>query len=404
MDSDPGSSPAFVSHASGFGASGFGASGSNRADVDRDPARVRVPALPPDLPLALTLGDPAGVGPEIACAAWQALRGKAHKNGPDAALEPVFYLVAPMAWAIAFGARFNTPMAQIAHAGEARAVFPQALPVFSIEDGGLDLPAPGSPDVACAPVIIASIERAVGDVLVGRAGGVVTCPIAKHVLYQAGFSHPGHTEYLAALTHDAPVSGPRGPVMMLANSQLRASLVTIHTPLSDVPAMITPERVEHVIRVTHHAMVHDFGVARPRIALCGLNPHAGEDGALGREERDILNPLAARLRADGLDVSDAQASDTLFTPEARAGYDVAVAMYHDQGLIPVKTLDFHGAVNVTLGLPVVRTSPDHGTGFSIAGQGRARADSVIAALHEAHSMARVRARAAAVGSAPEGCA
>lgn len=224
---------------------------------------------------------------------------------------------------------------------------------------------------------------------------MTTNPIAKAALYQAGLDVPGHTELIDRLTSDMAAPEPRGPVMMLAGGGLKVALATIHIPLANVPQALTDDAVARAARVTVRALTHDFGVARPRLAMCGLNPHAGEGGALGREEIERLAPLAARLRAEGLDIIGPLPADTMFHAEARAGYDAALAMYHDQGLIPVKTLDFHGGVNVTLGLPVVRTSPDHGTAFDIAGQGRARPDSLIAALRLAAEIAEARARTAA---------
>ncbi|MDP3399747.1 MAG: 4-hydroxythreonine-4-phosphate dehydrogenase PdxA, partial [Brevundimonas sp.] len=204
---------------------------------------------------------------------------------------------------------------------------------------------------------------------------------------------PGHTEFIADLTADASWSQTRGPVMMLTARDLRACLVTIHTPLSQVPEMVTAERVSRVARVVHEALIRDFGIAHPRLALAGLNPHAGEGGSIGLEEQEVLIPAATALRAEGLDISDPRPADTLFHDEARQGYDAVICLYHDQALIPVKTLDFWGGVNVSLGLPVVRTSPDHGTGFDIAGRGIARPDSLIAALHLARTMADRRAAA-----------
>jgi 4-hydroxythreonine-4-phosphate dehydrogenase len=214
----------------------------------------------------------------------------------------------------------------------------------------------------------------------GDASAIVTLPIAKATLYAAGFRHPGHTEYIAHLTADMEIRGPRGPVMMLATEGLRVALATIHAPLAAVPALLTRERIERTARVVLHALRQDFAIAAPRLALAALNPHAGEGGALGREEIETIAPVAAALRAEGFDVSD-----------PRTGYDTVIAMYHDQGLVPIKTLDFWGATNITLGLPIVRTSPDHGTGFDIAGRGVAHTGSFINALRMADAMARRRA-------------
>jgi 4-hydroxythreonine-4-phosphate dehydrogenase len=220
--------------------------------------------------------------------------------------------------------------------------------------------------------------------------GVVTAPIAKAPLYEAGFSFPGHTEFLGELTAAARHDGARGPVMMLAAADLRVSLVTIHEPLSKVPALVTVERVVNAGLVTAQALSRDFGIARPRLAVLGLNPHAGESGAIGGEERAVIGPAVRSLQDLGVDATGPHPADTMFHPEARARYDAVLCMYHDQALIPVKMLDFWGGVNITLGLPIVRTSPDHGVGFDIAGRGLARADSLIAALRLAAAMAARR--------------
>jgi 4-hydroxythreonine-4-phosphate dehydrogenase len=272
---------------------------------------------------------------------------------------------------------------------EARSVFAGAIPV-------LDLPirAPvvaGQPSPETAPAIIRWIETAVGLVLSRTAAGLVTAPIAKAPLYAAGFRFPGHTEFLGELTARAPLEGPRGPVMMLTAADLRVTLVTVHEPLAAVSAKVTADAIAHTALVTHQALIADFGIAAPRLAVAGLNPHAGEDGAIGREDADVVAPAVRRLREHGIDVRGPVPSDTLFHAEARATYDAAVCLYHDQALIPVKMLDFWGGVNVTLGLPIVRTSPDHGTAFDIAGRGLARPDSLIAALRLAADIAARRA-------------
>jgi len=330
-------------------------------------------------PLALTMGEPAGVGPEIIARAWAALKGG---DGP------AFVVVGDAALMRAQG----VPVQTVTAPSDAPATFGLALPVLDTP-----LPArvePGRPDAANAGTVADWIEQAVNLAMAGEAGGVVTAPIAKAPLYAAGFRFPGHTEFIAELTADAPFSGVRGPVMMLTAKDLRACLVTIHSPLADVPELVTAERVARTARVVHEAMQRDFGIARPRLALAALNPHAGESGALGLEEIEVLMPAAAALRGEGLAITDPQPADTLFHDEARAGYDAVLCLYHDQALIPVKTLDFWGGVNATLGLPVVRTSPDHGTGFDIAGKGVARADSLIAALRLAGEMAAKRVKRA----------
>jgi 4-hydroxythreonine-4-phosphate dehydrogenase len=226
----------------------------------------------------------------------------------------------------------------------------------------------------------------------GRASALVTLPIAKHVLQGAGFRFPGHTEFIAHLTAGETWPHARGPVMMLAGPSLKVALATIHTPLAKVAAELSRDRIAHVGRVLGEALQRDFGIVKPRIALCGLNPHAGEDGHIGREEIEVVNPAAAMLREQGWDVRDARSADALFHESARANYDAVIALYHDQGLIPIKTLHFWDAVNITLGLPIVRTSPDHGTGFDIAGKGVACADSFRAALKLAWEMAQRRTR------------
>lgn len=325
-------------------------------------------------PLALTMGEPAGVGPEIIAAAW-----KAH-------LSP--FVVVGDARLMAT----HAPVEVVTDPASASAVFDRAIPVL---DQPLSAPVtPGQPDPAHASAITGWIETAVRLCLDRAVAGMVTAPIAKAPLYQAGFRFPGHTEFIAELTADAPWGQTRGPVMMLTAKDLRACLVTIHTPLSQVPEMVTAERVSRVARVVHEALIRDFGIARPRLALAGLNPHAGEGGSIGLEEQEVLIPAATALRAEGLDISDPRPADTLFHDEARTTYDAVLCLYHDQALIPVKTLDFWGGVNVSLGLPVVRTSPDHGTGFDIAGRGIARPDSLIAALVLARTMADRRIAAA----------
>ena len=331
--------------------------------------------MPAPAPLALSLGEPAGVGPEIIAAAWRALSDTG----------PAFCVIGDAALMRAQG----TPVQAVPSIAEATAVFPRALPVLD-----LPLPAPvtpGRPEAANAASVADWIETAVGLALAGEASGVVTAPIAKAPLYAAGFRFPGHTEFIADLTADAPFAGTRGPVMMLTAKNLRACLVTIHAPLSEVPQLVTADRVVRTARVVHEALRRDFGIARPRLALTGLNPHAGESGSIGLEEIEVLRPAAEALRAEGIAITDPLPADTMFHDEARATYDAAICLYHDQALIPVKTLDFWGGVNCTLGLPVIRTSPDHGTGFDIAGKGLARPDSLIAAIRLAGQMAEARA-------------
>lgn len=320
-------------------------------------------------PFALTMGDPAGIGPEITLKAWDALR-----YDPRLA----FAVIAPPALFA------DMPHTVIDTVQDAVDVFADSLPVLRL-DG--DRAQPGQPNSRHAAAIIASIERAVTLCLNGKADAVVTNPIAKHVLYEAGFSFPGHTEFLGHLADSAEPPYARGPVMMLAAQDLRVGLVTVHMALRDAAQQLSTAAILQTARVILGALETDFGVSNPKLALTGLNPHAGEGGALGQEEIEIINPAAEVLRAEGHDVTDAQPADTLFHAEARQGYDAVLAMYHDQGLIPVKTLDFHGGVNITLGLPFIRTSPDHGTAFGIAGQGVARPDSLIAAIRKARELA-----------------
>ena len=327
-------------------------------------------------PLALTLGDPAGIGPEIVVKAWRALRSEG----------PSFVVVGDAESLLA--ASGKTPVRRVAAPDEAPGAFAEALPV-------LDLPlvspvVAGKASPAYAGAVIRWIETGAGLALSGQVSGVVTAPIAKAPLYEAGFGFPGHTEFLAELTRGAPHDGPRGPVMMLAAADLRCVLVTIHLALKDVAGALTAERVLETARVTAHALRRDFGIERPRLALAALNPHGGEGGALGREEIEVIGPAAQTLRAEGIDCSDPKPADTLFHAEARAKFDAAICLYHDQALIPVKTVDFWGGVNATLGLPIVRTSPDHGVGYDIAGRGLARADSLIAAIRMADAMAARR--------------
>ncbi|WAC58525.1 4-hydroxythreonine-4-phosphate dehydrogenase PdxA [Brevundimonas sp. SL130] len=327
-------------------------------------------------PLVLTLGEPAGVGPEIVAAAWRALNTE------------------PLAFAVIGDAALlraqGLAVSEVNSPADALDRFARALPVIH-----RPLPAPvvvGTPDPANASAVADGIEEAVSFVLSGEASGLVTAPIAKAPMYASGFRFPGHTEFIAELTADAPYAGTRGPVMMLTARDLRACLVTIHVALDQVPELVTAERVARTARVVHESLKRDFAIARPRLAMAALNPHAGEGGALGLQEIDILIPVARQLRAEGIDITDPRPADTLFHDDARATYDAAICMYHDQALIPVKTLDFWGGVNVSLGLPVIRTSPDHGTGFDIAGKGIARPDSLIAAIRLASEMAAARAR------------
>ncbi len=328
-------------------------------------------ASAPAAPLALTMGEPGGVGPEITLAAWEKLRRS----------ETTFFVIADPApypsWAAV----------KISKPEEAAEVFAEKLPVLPLENSVAATPGEASPENAGA--VIESIERAVALALSGEASGVVTNPIQKSSLIAAGFKFPGHTEFLGDLTKDAamPAGRMRGPVMMLAGPDLKTVPVTIHQSVIEAARSLTADMIVRAGTITAQALVHDFGVASPRLAVSGLNPHAGEGGALGREDGEIIAPAIAALKASGFDARGPLPADTMFHAEARATYDAALCMLHDQALIPAKTLAFHEAVNVTLGLPVIRTSPDHGTALDIAGKSLARADSLIAAIDMAAAMA-----------------
>ncbi len=313
--------------------------------------------------LALTMGDPAGIGGELTVSAWQALR----RTGP------AFTVIDEPARLA------GIPVRTVETLAEAAAAFPDALPVLPQALAAAAVP--GRPDRANAAATIASIERAVRLAQGGEASAVVTNPISKAVLYAAGFPHPGHTEFLGALTRCAH------PVMMLANDFLRVVPVTVHVSLRAALDGLTTAAIVATARITAAALREQFGIAAPRLAMAGLNPHAGEGGAMGDEEARLIAPAIAALRDEGIAVTGPHPPDTMFTPAARAGYDAAICMYHDQALIPLKTLDMASGVNVTLGLPIIRTSPDHGTAFDIAGQGRADPASLIAALRLAATLA-----------------
>ena len=320
-------------------------------------------------PLALTLGEPAGIGPDLSLAVWLKRRSL-HL--------PPFYITGDIDF-LAARARLldlDVPFALV-RPDEAAAAFDRALPVVA-----LDMPItaqPGTPDDTSAPAAIASIRRAVADVLAGHAAAVVTNPIAKNVLYRADFADPGHTEYLARLAQEATGEAVM-PVMLLWAPELAVVPVTIHIPLKNVVTQLTTELIVKTGRIVARDMAQRFGLARPRLAIAGLNPHAGEDGTIGEEDRDIVAPAVRQLQSEGIDARGPLSADTLFHDRARALYDVALCMYHDQALIPIKTLAFDHGVNVTLGLPFVRTSPDHGTAFTLAGTGKANAASLVASL------------------------
>ncbi len=326
-------------------------------------------------PLALTMGEPAGIGPDITLKAW--LRR-------DELKLPAFYLLGDCDFlnsrAKTLGLKIK--LAEV-RAEDALATFADALPV--VATGRLATARPGQPDNSSAEAAMASIRRAVDDVLSGRAGAVVTNPIAKSVLYQAGFRHPGHTEFLAELA--ATGEQIPQPVMMLWSPVLVVVPVTIHLALREAIGQLSSELIVTTARIVAAALKAYFGIVSPRLAVSGLNPHAGEDGSLGTEDQTIVAPAVEILRGEGIQIRGPLPADTMFHEAARKTYDCAICMYHDQALIPVKTLAFEDAVNVTLGLPFIRTSPDHGTAFDIAGTGKANPSSLIAALRLAARMA-----------------
>ena len=334
-------------------------------------------------PLAITMGEPAGIGGELALAAWL--------KRQDEHLAPFLAIDCPdrlrlLSTSLGWHARIKP----VSSAAEAMAVFAEALPVIPV-DGPVEA-SPGKPTSATARAVISSIETAVRLTLAGDCTAIVTNPIQKSVLTEAGFQHPGHTEFIAELC------GRHDPVMMLAIPGLRVVPATIHVPLAAVPGLITTQSLVELGRVTAAALRRDFGVAEPRLALSGLNPHAGEDATIGTEERDIIHPAADALRSEGIAVVGPLPADSLFQPRLRPTYDAALCLYHDQALIPIKTLDPDRGVNVTLGLPIVRTSPDHGTALDIAGCGIAHPDSLIAAMRMATDMAGRRAATAAAAA------
>jgi len=327
-------------------------------------------------PLAISLGDPAGIGPELIAEAWARRAGER--------LPPFFAVGGAELLAAAARTRgIELPIQRIAKPAEAAQVFTKALPVF----GRLDADhAPGQPSEAGARLALASLETATALAVQAEAAGLVTAPIAKAELAKVGFVHPGQTEFVAAASGVAA----QDAVMMLAGPSLRTVPMTVHCALAEVPKRLTFELIHRRCTVVARALQNDFGLASPRLAICGLNPHAGEDGRMGREEIEIIAPAIAHLRAEGIEATGPHPADSLFSPRARETYDVAIAMYHDQALVPLKALDFDAGVNVTLGLPIIRTSPDHGTAFAIAGKGVADPGATIAAIRMAGEMAARR--------------
>ena len=331
-------------------------------------------------PLALTSGDPSGIGPELAAMAWLRRAGA----------PPFFLLCDPALVASrAMAAGLDCPIIEC-EPSQVAEQFSRALPVVPLENRFEDRA--GVALESNAAGVIEAIDRAVGYVRDGSAAAIVTNPIAKKNLYEAGFAHPGHTEYLGHLA-DRLFATRATPVMMIAGPELRTVPVTIHIPLAEVAGVLSSALIVATCRTVEAALRDDFGIAAPRLAVAGLNPHAGEGGALGSEDEAVIAPAVRTLRELGINVRGPLPADTMFHAGARAGYDAAVCMYHDQALIPAKMLGFDEAVNVTLGLPFVRTSPDHGTAFDIAGKGVARPDSLIAALRMAAEMAPHRGAA-----------
>ena len=334
-------------------------------------------STPARLPLAVSCGDPNGIGPDVILLAWQA------RFNLDL---PAFYVVgdpkqlADRAALLALDIPYR-----LVRPEDAFDVFQSALPVCGLSDSFVSNP--GQPLAANATGVIESIQTAVKDAIENRAAGVVTAPISKKPLYDAGFQHPGHTEFLAHLAEQHTGQATR-PVMMLAGPQLRTIPVTIHIPIEDVPNALTMEAIVETAKVAHQSLKGRFGIDVPRLAISGLNPHAGEEGSMGRQDIDVIKPAIEALQQQGIDAHGPMPADTMFHEAARRAYDVAICMYHDQALIPAKMLGFDDAVNVTLGLPFVRTSPDHGTAFDIAGTGKASPDSFVAALKLAHQLAQ----------------
>ncbi len=328
-------------------------------------------------PLAVSLGDPAGIGPELIAQAWV----ERHR-----ARLPVFAAIGGMRLLVGASASraLDVPIEPIASLAEAETVFERALPVLGQFDGRWE---PGRPDSDGATLALASLSAATALAISGEAAGVVTGPIAKGRLAEVGFRYPGQTEFVA----DACGFPAEDAVMMLAGPHLRTIPLTVHVALASVPGLLSVELICRRARIAARALVRDFGIAHPRIAVVALNPHAGEGGKFGDEEARIITPAVEALRAEGIDATGPHPADALFAPHARGDYDVALCMYHDQALIPLKALDFDNGVNVTLGLPIVRTSPDHGTAFAIAGTGRASAGATIAALRMAGECAARRA-------------
>lgn len=333
-------------------------------------------------PLAITLGDPAGIGPEVILGAWARLRAESR-------MPPAFVVGGPeLLRACAQALRIDCPIVPIADPAEAMFASAVGLPVMAGLDGRLT---PSRPSPDGASLALASLKWGVRFALSEVAVGIVTAPVAKSALAAIGWDYPGQTEFLA----DACGRPYRDAVMMLAGPSLRTVPLTVHVPLADVPGLISAELITHKARIVAEGLRKNFNILKPRLAIASLNPHAGEGGKFGDEEARIIAPAIAALQAEGIDAFGPVPGDALFTPRARQGYDAALCMYHDQALIPLKALEFDEGVNVTLGLPIIRTSPDHGTAFDIAGQGKADPGAMAAAIVMAAEMAAARAAAGA---------
>jgi 4-hydroxythreonine-4-phosphate dehydrogenase len=323
-------------------------------------------------PLVLTMGEPAGIGGELTIKAWQARKSD---------VLPPFFVIDNLLRLKAINS--DCPIQEITAPSEAINVFADALPVLNIdlaEESKL-----GTLNPKNGQAVLESIQKAVEFCMAGEVSGVVTNPIHKAGLYDIGFNYPGHTEYIADLCGKRET-----PIMMLAAKELKVVPLTIHVPLKDVPESITQDLIIKKIRIINKSLQQDYKIASPRIAVCGLNPHAGENGKIGLEDQEVIHPALEQLKSENIYVSGPYPADTMFHEKAREKYDVAIGMYHDQALIPLKTLDFHGGVNVTLGLSIVRTSPDHGTALDIAGEGIARADSLMNAIKSAADITKNR--------------
>lgn len=337
--------------------------------------------------IAISMGDAAGIGPQIAIRAWHYFKENPNSCNIDFAIigDPTPFIMA------AKQLDLPTPIAIIDKFSDAKAIFSNELPIYH-KDEAIEPFSFGTPNPHHSGAIINAIKTSVELVSSKQAEAIVTLPIAKSNLYASGFAFAGHTEFIADLAKNLPFSGPMGPVMMLAIEGLRVALVTIHIPLKNVNLSLSVEKICAIVHAVNHALQNDFNIQNPKIAILGLNPHAGEDGTIGTEERDIIMPAAQSLRRENIDCSDPLAADGAFNPANRSKYDCFIAMYHDQGLIPIKALDFWGGVNITLGLPIIRTSPDHGTGFDIASQNIANPQSLINAIFTAKQLADNRAQ------------